>query len=288
MCEEPLFSYDRTDLNQRVEAVDESRRHWIKEKITFDAGYSGERVIAYLFLPRQGAPPYQAVVFFPGSGAERRSSSENLRNFDALRPIIRSGRAVLYPVYKGTYERHPEGPNRTKAYLGLGGATERAGPGARRDTVVMAVRDLRRSLDYLDTREDIQADRVAFCGYSLGARMSPLFLAVEDRFRTALLLSGGFMLRPESALVPQVDEVNYAPRVRVPVLMLSGRYDFTFPLDRSQIPLFQALGTLDSDKKHALFDWGHRVSFSSAETREILDWLDRYLGPVGSQAAPGA
>ena len=283
-----LFSYDRTELNERVEAVDESPQHWIKEKVTFDAGYAGERVIAYLFLPREGAPPYQAVVFFPGSGAERIPSSEDLGGIRAIQPLLRSGRAVLYPVYKGTYERHPEGPNRTKVHLSFGGSIETAGPGARRDFVVMAVRDLRRSLDYLETRKDIQADRVAFCGYSLGARMSPLFLAVEDRFRAALLLSGGLMLEPDSALAPQVDEINYAPHVTVPVLMLNGRYDFIFPLDRSQIPLFQALGTPDSDKKHVLFDGGHRVSFSNAEIREIVDWLDRYLGPVGSQTAPDA
>ena len=282
-----LFSYDRTDLNERVEAVDKSPQHWIKEKVTFDAGYAGERVTAYLFLPRQGAPPYQAVVFFPGSGAEQTPSSEDLVAVRAIRPLLRSGRAVLYPVYKGTYERHPDGPTtRTKVHLSFGTRVETAGPSARRDVVVMAVHDLRRSVDYLETREDIQADRVAFCGNSLGARMAPLFLAIEDRFRAALLLSGGFMLDPDSALAPQVDEVNYAPRVTVPVLMVNGRYDFTFPLDRSQIPLFQALGTPESDKKHVLFDRGHRASLSNAEIREIVDWLDRYLGPVGSWAAP--
>ena len=94
--------------------------------------------------------------------------------------------------------------------------------------------------------------------------MAPLFLAIEDRFRAALLLSGGFMLDPDSALAPQVDEVNYASRVTVPVLMVNGRYDFGFPVNLSQIPLFNALGTPDSDKKHVLFDLGHGL-------RDILD-----------------
>jgi dipeptidyl aminopeptidase/acylaminoacyl peptidase len=81
--------------------------------------------------------------------------------------------------------------------------------------------------------------------------------------------------------VAEVDPWNYAPRVKVPVLMLNGRDDFMFPVDISQIPLFNALGTPGKDKRHLLFDGGH----FNLQTRmdligEILRWLDRYLGPV--------
>ena len=39
------------------------------------------------------------------------------------------------------------------------------------------------------------------------------------------------------------------------------------------------LGPPPADKRHALFDAGHVVS-NDLLTREVLDWLDRYLGPV--------
>ena len=67
------------------------------------------------------------------------------------------------------------------------------------------------------------------------------------------------------------------------VLMLNGRDDFIFPVDRAQIPLLRALGTPDKDKRHILFEGGH----VNLQTRmdligEILRWLDRYLGPVNT------
>ena len=62
------FSYDKTPLNAQVESKKENPEGWIQEKITFDAAYGGERIIAYLFLPKNIAPPYQTVIYFPGVG----------------------------------------------------------------------------------------------------------------------------------------------------------------------------------------------------------------------------
>jgi pimeloyl-ACP methyl ester carboxylesterase len=79
---------------------------------------------------------------------------------------------------------------------------------------------------------------------------------------------------------PEADAVNFAPRVKIPVLMLNGRYDATFPLDASQIPLFRLLGTPEKDKKHVIYEAGHGGFPHKEEVRESLDWLDKYLGPV--------
>jgi hypothetical protein len=40
---------------------------WTAEKVTFDAGYNNERMVAWLYLPKGFKPPYQPVLFFPGS-----------------------------------------------------------------------------------------------------------------------------------------------------------------------------------------------------------------------------
>ena len=102
-----MYAYDKKELRSRTESVDESDKDWIKEKVSFDAAYGGERVPAYLFLPKSGKPPYQAVVYFPGSNViNMRSSDKNtslgISDFDF---IVKSGRALLFPVYKSTYER---------------------------------------------------------------------------------------------------------------------------------------------------------------------------------------
>ena len=104
------FDYDRRDLDARVEAKDDRPEHWRVEKVSFAAAYGGERVLAYLFLPRNAKPPYQTVVYFPPP--QRPALVERgARGTWEFGFLVRSGRAVLFPVYQGTYERRrPVGP----------------------------------------------------------------------------------------------------------------------------------------------------------------------------------
>ena len=99
---------------------------------------------------------------------------------------------------------------------------------------------------------------------------------MEPRFQAAILNVGGFYPQRRAA---EVEQVNFAPRVRCPVLMLNGRYDWIFPRQPSQQPMFRFLGTPEKDKKQVLFDTGHVVGRNQL-IKESLDWLDRYLGPV--------
>ena len=57
--------------------------------------------------------------------------------------------------------------------------------------------------------------------------------------------------------------------------MLNGDQDHIFPLQTSQRPLFQRLGTPIADKKHVLF-----VTQRSQIVQEVVGWLDRYVGRV--------
>jgi serine/threonine protein kinase len=63
------------------------------------------------------------------------------------------------------------------------------------------------------------------------------------------------------------------------LLMINGRYDFVFPLETCQDPLFRALGTPTADKRHMLYDTGHMPD-SLPIMKDTLDWLDHYLGAV--------
>jgi len=260
-----VYAYDRKPLETRVERTDDGAERWRKEKVSFAAAYGGERIVAYLFTPRDVTPPFQTVVFFPGSGVIYQGSSERLDYMWILSPIIRSGRAVLFPVYKSTYERRDglenDLPAPTAAY---------------RDHVAMWAKDLRRSIDYVGSRNDLNADRVAFYGFSWGAMLGPLLVAVEDRIRTGILVGGGLAFQQ---CLPEADAFNFAPLVTRPVLLVNGRFDFFFPLDTSQAPLFQWLGSPVNDKRHVVFESGH-LPPNDLLTKEVLDWLDRYLGPV--------
>ena len=52
-------------------------------------------------------------------------------------------------------------------------------------------KDLGRSIDYLETRPDIDTGKLAFYGTSLGAAMAPRLIAVERRFKAGVMLMGG-------------------------------------------------------------------------------------------------
>src|SRR5262249_45732419 len=214
-----LDAYDKGDLKAAVESVDDSNPDWRREKVSFAAAYGNERVPAFVYVPKDAKPPYQAVVYFPGSGAiQQRSSAQiNPRLFDW---IIRSGRVLVFPIVKGIYERgvnalSSDYPSDTTTF---------------RDFVLAWAKDVSRSIDYLDTRTDIARDRIAYMASSWGAAMGPVFVATDARFKACLLIVGGFYLQHSA---PEVDVFNFAPRVKVPVLLLNGRFDFFYPMDTS-------------------------------------------------------
>lgn len=259
-----LYSYDRTDLRAVVESRDSSAEYRIRERISFNAAYGNERVIAYLFIPRRGAAPYQTVVYFPGSNALHQRSIEFLE-MPRIDLIIRSGRAVMYPIYKSTYERGDavvsDVPDTTVFY---------------RDHVIMWAKDCSRSIDYLETRADISKEKLSFLGISWGAVIGNIITAVEHRFKAVILVAGGLSVQRS---LPEVEQLNFVPRIKAPALMLNGHYDFFFPVETSQIPMFNLLKMGESQKRKLVFESEHSVPRVEA-AREILDWLDKYLGPL--------
>ena len=259
-----LYDYDDTPLNATVVERDTTHADWIREDMEFDLPGTVGRMSAVLFLPRRAQPPFQAVVVWPASDAfflsDRRVLS--LANVDFM---IRSGRAVLYPVYEHTYGRGAAMQGDVVSFTI-----------EHRDQTLRWMTEMRRSIDYVVTRADIDTTRLAYAGTSWGGRTAGVALAIEPRFRAAVLNVAGLGANP---VRPEEDPVNFLPRIRIPVLMLSGRFDSTFPLETSQLPFFRLLGTPPAQKKQILFDGGHFLP-RPMMMEETLNWLDQHLGPV--------
>jgi len=262
-----LYRYDKAQLDARVETVDDGAERWRMEKVSYTAAYGNERVIAYVVIPHQVAPPFQTVVVFPGSDAIlTRSSGDGVQFYRRyLSYVVKSGRALIFPVYKSTYERgdalNSIIPAPTAFY---------------RDHVIQWSKDLGRTIDYIESRKDLDREKIAFYGLSWGAPLGPLLLAVEDRIKAGILVSGGLLLQQS---LPEATVFNFAPYARQPMLMVNGRYDYFFPIDSTQLPLFRALGAPSTDKRHVVAEAGH-LPPNDLVMKEILDWLDRYLGPA--------
>ncbi|MBN2345345.1 MAG: dienelactone hydrolase family protein, partial [Candidatus Aminicenantes bacterium] len=143
------------------------------------------------------------------------------------------------------------------------------------DFFIKVAKDFKRSVDYLETRPDIDCTKLAFAGVSWGGRYGAIIPAVEERLKASLLISGGI----NGVARPEVNEINYITRVKIPTLMLNGRYDMTFPYETSIQPMFDLLGTPAHQKELKLYDTDHIVPHNEI-IKETLNWLDRFLGPV--------
>jgi serine/threonine protein kinase/formylglycine-generating enzyme required for sulfatase activity len=175
-----LYTYDKKPLNAKVEDIDETD-DWRSERVTYTAAYGDETGISYVLLPKSGQPPYQTVIFFPGSNAL-----------------------------------------------------------------------LNRKV------------------------MGGLIPAIEPRIQTNIIALGGLDFQRS---LPEVDAVNFLPRVKQPTLMLNGKYDFYFPELSSQEPFYRLLGTKKEQKKHLIYESGHNIPRNEL-IKEILNWLDQQLGGV--------
>jgi dienelactone hydrolase len=179
--------------------------------------------------------------------------------------ILQSGRAVMYPIYQNTYER--------KVHFHLPSASQSI------QITTDQFKDAARSLDYLATRPDIDSSRLAYLGVSAGAAKGVINVEMlQNRLKTGIFLDGGYFLDPPT---PGADQAEFAPRLKIPILMVNGRYDYVFNVETAQNPLFNMLGTPAADKKHVLLDTAHDVTDRRPQlVHAVLDWLDRYLGHV--------
>jgi len=271
-----LYYYPKSALNPRIE----SRMNWspdtIVEKVSFDDASGRDRVVVYLFLPRRGRTPWQSIVYFPGVSAW---SLDSIFEYGTVKNrevelYTKSGRAFIFPVYSGTFERRSSVPAE-----GLLESRERW---------FLYHKELARCLDYLETRPEFDPQKIAYEGLSKGAWSAPVHLALEKRFKAAVLIAGGLYSNTESSQTrwpgPEWDPINFAPRVSIPVLMQNGVYDNLFPPETSVQGLFGRLGTPAQDKHLRLYPTGHALWVLNEYRKDIFDFLDKCLGPV----EPGA
>ncbi|MDZ4715205.1 MAG: SUMF1/EgtB/PvdO family nonheme iron enzyme [Cytophagales bacterium] len=257
------YAYDKLPLNAKVDSVVDAE-FWTIEKVSFDAGSNKERMVVYIYKPKSSQGPLQSVLYFPGSGDifSRRYNPESIGNIDF---ILKNGRALIRPIYKGTHERFDELdsdlPDETVFY---------------KDHMIMWRKEIGRTLDYLETRNDFQNDKIGFLGWSWGGYMGGIMPALEPRIKVVVLNVGGMVMQKS---LPEVDQLNFLPRVTQPVLMLNGKHDMFFPIETSQKPMFDFLGTPKDKKKMIVYESGHLVPRTDF-VRESLNWFDQYLGPA--------
>ena len=279
-----LYSYTKTDLNPKIESQQEWSENTLLEKVSYEDVNGEERIMAYLFIPRRGSPPFQTIIFCPGGGAWHLDSIfeyGTVRNGEVELLFNRKGRAFVIPVLPGTFERRIRELNPDATYLNNSQHI--------RDFLTSIYQDMSRCLDYLETRPEFDNQKFVLQSLSFGAWMSPLLAALEKRFRAAIIQSGGLgnWAYSPARHATETDMINFAPRVKIPVLMQNGRYDCQNPLEPNIRRLFDLLGTPEKDKSLCLYETGHSIWLVNEYRKDMLDFLDKYLGPVKDTAHEG-
>jgi hypothetical protein len=143
------------------------------------------------------------VVYFPALNAfQSRASS---RTYLAADYVVKSGRALVLPVYKGSFERWDNALDATgEQYLR-----------AARQRLLHWRQDLGRTMDYLDARGDIKMDRVAFTAEA-SARRCRCRCSPRDAVSHRDLLQQRLHHR---TMPPEMDAANYVSRVKIPLLV---------------------------------------------------------------------
>ena len=257
------YEYDKFELNAKIIETKINKTGQRVQRIEFDS-FNNQRMQALLYLPIDQEGPFKTILFYPGSGSI--SSRSSKRAMDYLHKnrsfLVGSGYALIMPIFTSTYERGDglmnSVPNESINY---------------RDHVITWGRELQIVVDYLLTREDIDSNNIAYMGWSWGGRIGSIMVAIEKRFKTGLLIVGGMRVQNKK---PEADPLHFLPRIKIPILMLNGKYDHFFPVETSQIPMYNLLGTKEKDKKHIIYNTGHSIPFNDL-VKETLSWLDKYL-----------
>jgi predicted esterase len=257
-----FYDYDNTaPFAASVDASTELEWGATQEWVTINTAY-GDRMPIRLHIPTNHEPPFEAIVFFGGGNVLRSSEMEDPQ--PPLGDLIRSGRVLVEPAYDGTFQRND---GRTHQRIAQG----------QEELLANWIKDLGRTLDYLEERPDIDHTRVSFLGISLGASLAHDLLPFEPRFKAAILFSGGFS--PMAAQQRIEDRIAVASRIQMPILMLGGNSDFNSPITPHQEEYFRAFGTPDEHKFFRVYDAGHWPLPMNDVLRETVDFLDRYAGP---------
>ncbi len=209
--------------------------------------------------------PLQVLHYLPAGDVASGFRSLPDSMDERMAPFVRGGRAAFGVVLEGYIERLPP----------AGFVRSRRRDGRVQGVVVRRVTDLRRGLDYLETRTDIDKARIGVIAPSAGSVLGLILAALEDRYRAYVFIGAGL---PASyrAMTAAANPINFASHIRAPKLIVQGRYDEDTPLRTATEPLFKLMV---EPKRLTIFDGGH-VPSVEVEMSATSAWLEEHLGRV--------
>lgn len=248
---ESLFMYDKNNINfEHLETskVTDQEFYCRSSNITS----SNFTMPVHHLLSDPEIKSKKALIYFPGSNALLR---DKITYPTWMTEMVNSGVDVIFPEYLSTYSRQDG------IVTDIGNTTMNY-----RDHLITWVKEVRYAVDYA-----IQNGyEPHYFGVSWGGQVGVNILAIEDRFKTGILYVGGISL---DNVREEIQPEKYAARIKTPTLLLNGRYDFYFPYQSSQLPLFNLMNLDNNSKRHVVVDYAHYVP-THIVREETLEWIN--------------
>jgi dienelactone hydrolase len=281
----PRFDYD-SHAGLEMRETDVHKRDKVRLIELNYAGASGDRVPAYLLIP-PGGGPFPAIIW--GHWLKKGSLLANKDEF-LEEAVILASSGVVSLLIDAPQVRH----DWVEAKRDAGPLEEVK---AQSEASVHQVTDLRRGIDLLYGRADVDRKRIAYVGHSWDAHVGAILAGVETRISAYVLMASGYADEEEAfaskdpqrmAQIKQVGEDNVREYFREyawddPVYFLGHT-------DRESIFLQFASGDpiskemaqkyLDrfsaKDKKMEFYDAPHALNAAARLDRDR--WLQKHLG----------
>jgi len=273
-----FFDYDqKIPLDVRVVEKTEEP-DYIREKIVF-RGVRDSRVPAYLAIPKTGTPPYPVVLQLHGLGGSKAiwwDDAGFTRGGQVTKGLLRAGFAVLALDAQYHGERLVNNGYEPPGKM----VFERGWMHRYHDLLVQSVVEYRRALDYLNTREEINADRVGTIGYSMGGHMTFILAGIDPRIDVSVACVTPSMTERMMRIRTKKEKASFviAPYEFAaavdsrPLLMLMGRSDPAYSVGEAE-QLHDLIS--GSSKKLIWYESGHRLP--DGYIADAVDWFQSHL-----------
>jgi uncharacterized protein len=275
-----FYGYDKgAPLNPETKIIEQNDLYTLYS-LQYDSVW-GRRVPALYMVPKNGTPPYPAIIFGHGFMGNK----DNVR--PALDMIAKNQMSALSIDMWYHGDRKVEGKQMYSDHLYQ-----------MREGLALSVVDLRRAADFLQSRSEIDPGRIGYVGASMGGIIGGLFAAVDSRVQSPVLIVGGgdwrylfthsivaqagvgFTYEMSNRLgklatriLAPVDPVNLVQLISPrPLLMINAKHDILVNPEANKKMFVRSL----PPKKLVWFDSGHEVPFNDA-CALMVDWFKMYM-----------
>lgn len=256
-----------------VEKIDQ--KEYVREKIVF-RGANDYRVPGYLAIPKTGTPPYPCVLQFHGMTLSKEDfweSNSYHKGHLLTQALLDEGIAVL--ALDSQYHGERIIFNDFQSTLIM--LFRKHWINRLREMVVQTVVDYRRAIDYLETRKEIEPNRIGVIGYSLGGAMAFILTGVDPRIKVITACVTPNLIRqrwPDQHNISAIAPTNFVRAIQGrPTLMLMGRNDkgqYTVEEARVLYELIEG-----ESKEIVFYDCKHRLP--EEHVSKATEWFKNHI-----------